>query len=178
MKIFSTITLFLLLAMLTAVHAQTSAPARKVIWTFDAAISPGISLQEGRLAIGADFQVSRNISDKVSVTFDAGFTHFRQDSYRSGYIPAQGAAPIEQYYRRDQNLIPITVGLKALLPNSYYIAGGAGIGIDINGNSSRLLSITVGKKITERLDIELKYENYRIFSSADRIAFRVAYRLF
>ena len=178
MKIFSTITLLLLLALLTAVHAQTSEPAKKGIWTYRAAISPGISLKEGHLAIGADFQVSRSISDKVSVSFDAGFTHFRQDSYRLSYIHAPGATPVEQYYRRDQNLIPITVGLKFLLPNSYYIAGGAGIGIDINGNSSRLLSIAVGKKITERLDIEIKYENYRVFSSADQIAVRVAYRLF
>ena len=164
--------------MLTAVHAQTSEPAKKGIWTFSAAISPGISLQDGRLVIGADFQVSRSISDKISVTLDGGFTHFRLDSFRSSYIPAPGAAPVEQHYRRDQNLIPITVGLKALLPNSYYIAGGAGLGIDINGNSSRLLLIAVGKKITERLDIEIKYENYRVFSSADQLAVRVAYRLF
>jgi len=178
MKLFSTITLFLLLAQLTKVHAQNSEPVKQGTWTIIAAISPGIILQEGRLAIGADFQVSRSISDRIAVTIDAGFTHFRQDPYRTSYIPAPGATPIEQKYRRDQNLVPISLGLKALLPNSYYIAGGAGIGIDINGNSSRLLSLAVGKKFTDCLDIELKYENYKIFSSADQIAVRVAYRLF
>jgi hypothetical protein len=82
-------------------------------------------------------------------------------------------------YQNDQNFIPLQLGLKLYPSEKLYLAGGAGIAIDINGNSATAWSAAAGTPLGKRFDLGLKYENYeKNFSNSSQIAVRLGYRIF
>jgi hypothetical protein len=146
-------------------------------WELNAAVSPGISLGEGSFVIGGDLQLERYLSDRVALTASAGFTHFSGKVRHYSYTPPGSTTPSYVSYGTDQNLIPIKLGAKAFLNKKLFVAAAAGMGIDINGNSSFVYSGTVGLKLTQ-LDLGLKYENFSDFHQKDQLAVHLGYRIF
>jgi len=145
-------------------------------WELNAAVNTGVTLEDTRFVMGAELQAERYISEKLAFTLSAGFTHFANKNYDFSY-EYQG----QLYYNRyttDQNLIPIKLGIKAFIAPRVYLAGAAGIAIDVNGNSSFVWSATAGYQLTKKLDIGVKYENYSVYSNSNQLSLRIAYRLF
>jgi len=145
-------------------------------WELNASVNPGITLDQGRYTIGGDFQLERYLSPKVALTLSAGFTHFdgRDFNYTYEYLGKQ----YNGHYNLDKNLIPIKAGVKVFVAPRVYVAGAAGIAIDINGNSTSVWSATLGYQVTKKLDIGIKYENYSVYSNTDQLSLRIGYKLF
>lgn len=147
-------------------------------WDLSASVNSGISLSNSRLVTGADLQLERHFSERVAVTLSAGFTHFSNKiaTYISQFPAA--SAPLTIKVNTDRNLIPFKLGLKVFPVKGIYVAGAAGLGVDINGNSSFLYSVTVGTKLGKRFDLGVKYEDYTDFYQTNQVALRLAYRIF
>lgn len=147
-------------------------------WELNAAISPGISIGDGRFVIAGDLQLERYISNRIAVTASAGFTHFSGKVQHYAYTLPGSTAVSYLSYATEQNLIPVKLGVKAFLNKKLYVAAAAGIGVDLNGNSSFVYSGTMGVKLNQRFDLGLKYENFSDSNQAHQVAVRLAYRIF
>jgi hypothetical protein len=195
-KIFK-LSVLIILTQLAPLYAQTSGPGdndpaitdripahnsqNKLIqpgsWELSAALNPGITFRYTRVVIGADLQAERYISNDFALTLSAGFTHITNKTGTATYTFA-GHPPVSLNYSTDQNLIPVKIGIKVFPADKLYLLGAAGIGIDINGNSSFAWSATAGQKLGSRFDLGLKYENYTDFSVSNQLAVRLGYRIF
>jgi len=162
MKKLLKITALLLFAQLAQLHAQTSTikPAGRKTWGYAISLSPGVTFDNARFALGADFQVERRLTDLLGLTFSAGFTTISQEEFSTEI---------------DQNMIPLKIGVKIYPAERYYLAGGVGTAIDINGNSCTAWSAAVARQLSSRFDLGLKYENY---ASSSLLAVRLGYRIF
>ena len=145
-------------------------------WELNASVNPGITLDQGRFAIGGELQLERYHAPQVALTFSAGFTHFDgRDIYSNyEYLGTQYTS----HYTLDHNLIPIKAGIKVFVAPRVYAAGAAGIAIDINGNSTSVWSATLGYQLTKKLDIGVKYENFSRFLNTDQFSLRIGYKIF
>ena len=168
-----------------ALRVAYGLPVRKVAavkdrengpWGLDFSINPGINLDNGHLVTGADLELERRLSARLSVTLRGGFTHLDGKTYKVTYTPGYGGPDQVAVYNTDTNTIPVLLGLKIHLNNRLYVAGAAGIGIDINGNSSFIYSATTGYQLSKRFDIGIKYErsNY----NSNQLAARLTYHIF
>ncbi len=126
--------------------------------------------------IGTDLQQERYFSEHFALTLSGGFVHFSNKPFVYSFPSAPQLGTIR--VNTDQNLIPFKLGLKVFPAGRFYLAGAAGIGVDINGNSSFLVSVTAGVKMSNRFDLGIKYENYTDFYRVDQLALRLAYRIF
>lgn len=182
MKKLFKLTALLLFAQLAQLHAQTltNHPASgSNPWGLSASLNPGVTVHYARFVIGADFQVERQLTDLLDLTFSAGFTRITNRSRATTFNFAPPNPPVTFYYHTDQNLIPLKLGLKLYPAEHIYLAGAAGIAIDINGNSNTVWSAAAGTELGSRFDLGLKYENYdKSFSESNQIALRLGYRIF
>lgn len=147
-------------------------------WELNASLNPGIGLSDSRFVIGTDLQLERYLSGKFAFTFSGGFTHFSNKPVIYNYTYAAGLPPALYKINTDMNLIPVQLGVKVFPVNRFYLAAAAGIGVDINGNSSFVVSATAGVKLGSRFDLGIKYENYTDFYRANQLSLRLGYRIF
>lgn len=168
--------MLLLLAQLTQLQAQTASQGQ---WALTASLNPGITIHQPRFAIGADLQVERHLTDLLGLTFSAGFTAVTNRNEAVTFTFDPPYPPVTFIYRRQQNFIPLKLGLKLYPAERLYLAGAAGIAIDINGNSATAWSAAAGTQLGKRFDLGLRYENYENgLSSSNQIALRLGYRIF
>lgn len=146
-------------------------------WEFNASVNPGMSLNNSRFVIGTDLQLERYLSDNFALTVSAGFTHFSDKTATYTY-ESSSVAPVTYQIHMGKNLIPMKLGIKVFPAKGIYVAGAAGLGVDINGNSSFLYAVTVGTQLGSRFDLGLKYEDYTDFYHTNQLALRLAYRIF
>jgi hypothetical protein len=181
MKQLLKLTTFLLFAQLSQLQAQTSIvqPAGRKTWGLTTSLNPGITVKTPRFVIAADFQLERRLTDLLGLTFRAGFTAVTSKARYVTFTFDPPYPPVTFGYQNDQNFIPLQLGLKLYPSEKLYLAGGAGIAIDINGNSATAWSAAAGTPLGKKFDLGLKYENYeKNFSNSSQIAVRLGYRIF
>lgn len=178
MKQFFKLLTLLVFTQISILQAQTSDPGKKGRWELDASLNPGIGLSSSRFVIGADLQLERYLSDKLALTFSGGFTHFSNKLLVYNFNPGNGFPPTQFKVSTDRNLIPVKLGVKVFPVNRFYLEGAGGIGVDINGNSSFVVSATAGIKLGKRFDLGIKYEDYTNFYKTNQLSLRLTYRIF
>lgn len=146
-------------------------------WELNASINPGVSFNNPRFVIGADLQLERDLSENLALTLSAGFTHFSDQTATYTY-QSSSVTPVTYQVHTGKNLIPVKLGIKVFPVKGIYVAAAAGLGVDINGNSSFLYAVTVGTKLSNRFGLGLKYEDYTDFYHTNQLALRLTYRIF
>lgn len=175
--LFRILPLFILLPWLQ-LNAQTSEAGTKTGLALNVAINSGVTLSDARFALGADVQLEHPLSNHLAITLTSGFVHFFGTSADTFYSSNPTGFETCRNFKPEHNLIPVKAGLKVNLTSKFYLAGAAGMGIDINGNSSLLWSAAAGYKISDRFDAGVKYENYTDYHNTNQLALRIGYRLF
>jgi hypothetical protein len=162
----------LILCQAVLVKAQNRQPVKLGL---EISLNPGITVKDTRFAAGADLQLSYPVSDQFALTFSGGFTHTTGEKvdvsfeqYPAGYNFRSGVA----------NIIPLKAGLKYYIRPQWYAAAGAGLAVDINGNSSAVWAGELGSNLSRRFSLGIRYEAYADFNSINQVALRAAYRLF
>lgn len=153
-------------------------PAENGRWELNASLNPGIGFNDSRYVIGADLQLERYLSERFAFTFSGGFTHFSNKPVIYDYNQNRDLPPDLLKINTDMNLIPVKLGVKVFPVDRVYLAAAAGIGVDINGNSSFVISATAGVKLGSRFDLGIKYENYTEFYKTNQLSLRLGYRIF
>lgn len=147
-------------------------------WELNASLNPGIGLSDSRFVIGTDLQLERYLSDRFAFTFSSGFTHFSNKPLIYDYNQNTGFPPALLKINTEENMIPVKFGVKVFPADRFYIAAAAGVGVNINGNSTFVISATAGVKLGSRFDLGVKYENYTGFYKTNQLALRLGYRIF
>lgn len=148
-------------------------------WELNASLNPGIGLSNySRFVTGADLQLERYLSEKFAFTISGGFTHFANKPIIYNYNQGTAFPPALLKINTDMNLIPVKLGVKVFPADRFYLAAAAGLGVDINGNSSFVVSATAGVKLGSRFDLGIKYENYTDFYKTNQLSLRMGYRIF
>jgi hypothetical protein len=130
-------------------------------------IDGGIATKDPfKSVLGGDIRLQKDLSDHLSATLTAGFTHFFEKDHFDGY----------NQYGSPYNVIPVKAGLKYFVTDNFYVGAEAGVGFGFEqwGNSF-LYSPSLGVAFKNGLDVSVKYEDYTRSTITKDIALRLAY---
>lgn len=146
-------------------------------WNVELGISAGgRSAGSMEFVGGWDMRVQKILSSRVAATLSAGFTRFF-DINKNNMLYLPTGEPIHYgEYENYLNFIPLKAGAKVLFARNAYIGGEAGIGINLNGNSSFVWAPAVGI-VLPTLDLSVRYEDFAQDHDAKQVAARLAFRL-
>jgi hypothetical protein len=130
-------------------------------------IDGGIATKDPfKSVLGGDIRLQKDLTDHLSATLTAGFTHFFEKDHFDGY----------NQYGSPYNVIPVKAGLKYFVTDNLYVGAEAGVGFGFEqwGNSF-LYSPSLGVAFKNGLDVSVKYEDYTRSAITKDIALRLAY---
>ena len=110
-------------------------------------------------ALGITPRLQYTLNNDVAFTFTTGYYHFFTKPL---YIPA-GEFGAGERIQNDLDIIPIKIGAKYFVSSNFYLAGEAGLGLEVDnggGDSKLILSPGIGYA-NKRWDIAIRYENFR-----------------
>ncbi len=167
-------------------------------WSLGLATSLGIGWDQPYEAVyGGEVFTQRNLGNNLSAVLSVGYNYFSvlnnyvwsKQGYGTNYSIEEVAEPFK--------IIPVKVGIRSKLTQSFYIGGDLGeawgkqddgIYITENGPRRHLASIpqsvksfvyspTFGFTLGNGLDASFKFEDYTAFNEIKQFAFRLAYRI-
>jgi hypothetical protein len=158
----------LLLSSTAELTAQTTNPLK-----IGFGVNNGFLIQAPNgYALGGDFNIQKNITNRVALTASAGFNHY---FFSTGgtHLDTEGPSKAIPW-----NSIPLKAGVKAFVNDHVYIAGEAGASLFLEaGKPSFLWSPSVGAVLSNGLDLSVKYENIKGFKELRQVAVRAAFAI-
>lgn len=147
-------------------------------WLFDASLTSGAGIPSpSQYVLGATVGVQRKLNNNLAFTLHTGFTHFFPAGQPYHYVEVDGTLFREGDKNEEHNLIPVKAGLMAYPTTHIYLGAEAGIGIDINGNSSFVWSPAAGYVFNRNWSAGAFYEKYTNFARVEQLALQVTYHL-
>nr|WP_067059837.1 hypothetical protein [Mucilaginibacter sp. L294] len=121
--------------------------------------------RESDFGIGGSVRMQYGLSDRVALTFTAGYYNF--------FVKA----PYKNLGVEDYRLVPVKVGIKAFVLPHIYLAAEAGVGFEVNREKKRVFIASPGVGWANKSwDVGVRYENYAANNNGyGTLALRIAY---
>ncbi|WP_183563525.1 outer membrane beta-barrel protein [Mucilaginibacter sp. SP1R1] len=139
-------------------------------------INPGVNIESAdNHILGGDVTLYKPLSDNVKFTVSAGYTHmFKSYYYSYGLTDAAG----NNYINNNstvKNVIPVKVGLRLYLADTFYLGGEAGVGFATKRNTSFVYTPSLGFQLKNGIDVGVKYDNYSSRLIQDALSVKLGY---